>query len=99
MPSSSRLYKPRYPLGPLGQEYLKKLAGCRFPVGKYPKHFVRDLQGATEMTEGQFVYFLRLVYSYREQLRIASSVQTVLEQLQQERYPLPDKAEETSVEA
>lgn len=58
---------------------LTALNHCRFPVGNFPKHFVRDLLAAGEyamLSPKQEEWIDRLAFNYRKQLTtlVASGV-------------------------
>ncbi len=59
--------KPRRPIDPYEAQCFKDLAMCTFLPGSPDKRFVRNMQGASEITEGQAEYLQRLVYRYRRQ--------------------------------
>jgi len=60
--------KPRRQIAEYESQCFRELAKCTFAVGSPDKRFVRNMQGAVEITDGQADYLQRLVYRYRKQL-------------------------------
>lgn len=73
MPKPKPEPKPRRPIDEYETQCLKELSFCTFAVGSPDKRFVRGMQGAADITEGQAEYLQRLVYRYRRQLGLSDS--------------------------
>lgn len=67
MPKAKPEPKPRRPIDEYEVQCLADLSRCTFAVGSPDKRFVRGMQGAADITQGQAEYLQRLVWRYRKQ--------------------------------
>lgn len=67
-PKSENPKPVRAPASELDLRAIKAISRVTYPVGVPAKRFARDIQGATELTDGQRDFLWMIVYRYRRQI-------------------------------